>query len=295
MNSCGPGSYVEVGRVGRMENATEVTAAGIARLAEGPDGPRSAAGGDGTPTSSRWAAPRPALLRARRGRGAAARRAKARRGPALRERVWQRSLAGHCGPGHRAAARRKAVLLLVHDRSTEWLALNGESDDRLLAERLPAALEGASSPPLRTGPRARPPPRRQPPCSSVPRVARRRRARRRPRHPPRLRVPARPPPDANPRQYTTPPGPAALMAALAGPADTASTRPAAPAQFLLRAVRHRPARGPAPTGQGSKCPTSRRHRPAPALDDPGSTPAAHPSATAAADTLRGDACRRRAG
>ncbi|MFI6879323.1 N-6 DNA methylase [Streptomyces sp. NPDC050400] len=272
-----------------MENATEVTAAGIARLAgvgraavsnwrrRHADFPRPVGGTETSPSFAlaeveEW-------LRAQ---------GKLAEVP-LRERVWQQ-LAGHPAGPVTALLHAGAVLLLVHDRSTEWLALNGESDDRLLAERLPAALEGVLAP--RFGPaheRALATPKAAALLPSVPLLrgaaelaadlgTRRAFAFLLGRHL-----------DANPRQYTlTPPGPAALMAALAGPADTALD-PACGTGALLRAVRTLDPRADQHLyGQDSAPDLAALTALRLALDDSGSTPP--PTLrTAAADTLRGDA------
>ncbi|MER6674920.1 N-6 DNA methylase [Streptomyces sp. NPDC000983] len=122
-----------------QDNATEVTAAGIARLAgvgraavsnwrrRHADFPKPVGG---TETSPSFAlAEVEAWLR---GQGKLAE-------VPLRERVWQQ-LAGHPEGPVAALTRAGCVLLLIHDRPTLWLEVAGGSDERLAA-MLPGALE----------------------------------------------------------------------------------------------------------------------------------------------------------
>ncbi|KOT28468.1 restriction endonuclease subunit M, partial [Streptomyces caelestis] len=129
---------------GMQDNATEVTAAGIARLAgvgraavsnwrrrhtdfPGPVG--------GTETSPSFALAEVEGWLRRHGRLA---------GIPLRERVWQR-LAGHPGGPVTALTHAGCALLLIHDRSPVWLEVSSGSDERLAA-MLPAALEQVLAP-----------------------------------------------------------------------------------------------------------------------------------------------------
>ncbi|MFI0239694.1 N-6 DNA methylase [Streptomyces sp. NPDC016845] len=273
-----------------QENATEVTAAGIARLAgvgraavsnwrrRHADFPRPVGG---TETSPSFAlAEIEDWLRAQ---------GKLAEVP-LRERVWQQ-LAGHPAGPVTALLHAGSVLLLVHDRPTEWLALAKTDDDHTLAELLSPALEGVLTPRFgHTTQRALP---TADPAALLPSVsllrgvgelaadlgARRTFAFLLGRHL-----------DANPRQYTlTPPGPAELMAALAGPAKTALD-PACGTGALLHAVRALDTRpGQRLYGQDSTAELAALTALRLALDGQdgqGGTPAIR---TAAADTLRGDA------
>ncbi|MFC5805488.1 N-6 DNA methylase, partial [Streptomyces formicae] len=153
----------------------------------------------------------------------------------LRERVWQQ-VAAHPDGAVTALGQAGCALLLVRDRPTAWLELTAVSDVRL-ATMLPKALEAVLTP--RFGPpgeRAVPTPDAAALRGSVPllrgaaELAAETGARQAfefllGRHL-----------DANPRQYTlTPPGPAALMAALAGPAATVLD-PACGTGALLRAA-----------------------------------------------------------
>ncbi|WP_187282681.1 N-6 DNA methylase [Streptomyces sp. MS191] len=221
------------------ESAAEVTAAGIARLAgvgraavsnwrrRHADFPRPVGG---TETSPSFAlADVEGWLRAQ---------GKLAEVP-LRERVWQQ-IAGHPGGAVTALVHAGAVLLLVRDRSAAWLKLAALSDERL-AETLPVALDETLT--RRFGAeRAVRTPAAAELAVSVPlmrgaaELAAESGARQAfefllGRHL-----------DANPRQYTlTPPGPAALMAALAaGPGDSRPTvlDPASGTGTLLRAVRN---------------------------------------------------------
>ncbi|MFE4252159.1 N-6 DNA methylase [Streptomyces sp. NPDC056910] len=218
-----------------QDNATEVTAAGIARLAgvgraavsnwrrRHPDFPKPVGGTETSPSFAladveNWLREQGKLAEV-----------------PLRERVWQQ-LAGHpAGPGV-GLLHAGCALLLVHDRPTDWLELAAVSDEHL-AQRLPAALDDVLN--RRFGPRDERAVR-LPDTGLLPSV-------------PLLRGAAELAAelgarqtyefllgrhlDANPRQYTlTPAGPAQLMAALAGPARTVLD-PACGTGALLRAVR----------------------------------------------------------
>ncbi len=254
----------EVERV--HDNATEVTAAGIARLAgvgraavsnwrrRHADFPRPVGG---TETSPSFALAEIEEWLRRQGKLAEV---------PLRERVWQQ-LAGHPAGPVTALVHAGCALLLVRDRPTDWLEIAAVSDPRM-AELLPDALTkvvtarfgahpaggaprtdggsqsgrsgaptvpGASAAP--TGPAAVTVPAPGDLAPSVPllrgvaELAAERGARQTfefllGRHL-----------DANPRQYTlTPTGPAELMAELAGEARTVLD-PASGTGTLLRAVR----------------------------------------------------------
>ncbi|WP_327355550.1 N-6 DNA methylase [Streptomyces sp. NBC_01304] len=222
------------------DNATEVTAAGIARLAgvgraavsnwrrRHADFPKPVGGTETSPAFALtdvedWL----------RGQGKLAE-------VPLRERVWQQ-LAGHPAGPVTALLHAGGALLLVHERPTDWLELSAVSDRRL-AELLPGTLGVVLT--QRFGPAA---PERAvhtpDPADLLPSV-------------PLMRGSAELAAelgarqtfefllgrhlDANPRQYTlTPPGPAALMAALAGPAR-AVLDPACGTGALLKAVEPRP-------------------------------------------------------
>ncbi|MGW6567263.1 N-6 DNA methylase [Streptomyces sp. NPDC054975] len=221
------------------EHAAEVTAAGIARLAgvgraavsnwrrRHADFPRPVGGTETSPSFAladveNW-------LRAQ---------GKLAEVP-LRERVWQQ-VAGHPAGAVTALAHAGCALLLVRDRSSAWPKLAAVSDERL-AETLPVALEevlterlGAERAVLTPTPSELAP--SVPLLRGAADLAAETGARQAfefllGRHL-----------DANPRQYTlTPPGPAALMAALAAPA--AGPRPtvldpASGTGSLLRAVEH---------------------------------------------------------
>ncbi|MEV5428617.1 N-6 DNA methylase [Streptomyces sp. NPDC052701] len=127
-----------------QDNATEVTAAGIARLAgvgraavsnwrrRHADFPKPVGG---TETSPSFAlAEVEAWLRRHR---------KLAEVP-LRERVWQQ-LAGHPEGPVTALTHAGCVLLLIHDRPTVWLDVSAGSDERLAA-MLPEALERVLTP-----------------------------------------------------------------------------------------------------------------------------------------------------
>ncbi|MFE7777999.1 N-6 DNA methylase [Streptomyces sp. NPDC057445] len=202
------------------DNAAEVTAAGIARLAgvgraavsnwrrRHADFPRPVGGTETSPSFAladveQWLRDQGKLAEV-----------------PLRERVWQQ-LSGHPDGAVTALVHAGCALLLVRDRHTAWLELAAVSDERM-ATMLPTAVEAVLTP--RFGPadeRAVPTPdtpalrRSVPLLRGVAELAAETGARQAfeflvGRHL-----------DANPRQYTlTPPGPAALMAALAGPAST---------------------------------------------------------------------------
>ncbi|MGW4022476.1 N-6 DNA methylase [Streptomyces sp. NPDC005009] len=129
-----------------QDNATEVTAAGIARLAgvgraavsnwrrRHTDFPRPVGG---TETSPSFAlAEVEGWLRGH---------SKLAEVP-LRERVWQQ-LAGHPAGPVTALTHAGCVLLLIHDRSPVWLEVSSGSDERLAA-LLPGALEQVLTPRL---------------------------------------------------------------------------------------------------------------------------------------------------
>jgi hypothetical protein len=130
------------GRV--QDNATEVTAAGIARLAgvgraavsnwrrRHADFPKPVGG---TETSPSFALAEVESWLRRQGKLAEV---------PLRERVWQQ-LAGHPEGPVTALTHAGCVLLLIHDRPTDWLELSAGSDERLAA-MLPAALESVLTP-----------------------------------------------------------------------------------------------------------------------------------------------------
>jgi hypothetical protein len=222
-----------------QHNATEVTAAGIARLAgvgraavsnwrrRHADFPKPVGG---TETSPSFALAEVEAWLRDQGKLAEV---------PLRERVWQQ-LAGHPEGPVTALVHAGCVLLLIHDRPTDWLELSAGSDERLAA-LLPAALDQVITPRFGapheravntpTGPELL--------TSAVllrgaAELAAERGARQTyefllGRHL-----------DANPRQYTLTPGDlATLMADLAGPARTALD-PACGTGALLRAVTARP-------------------------------------------------------
>lgn len=226
------------------ENASEVTAAEIARLAgvgraavsnwrrRHADFPRPVGGTESSPSFDlseieQWLRDQGKLAEV-----------------PLRERVWQQ-LVGHPSGPVAALVRSGCALLLVRDRHPAWLELAQVSDERMAA-RLPAALDqvltarfgedttalfGGLFTPAASG--GDPAPLRDsvPLLRAVAELAAELGARQAfefllGRHL-----------DANPRQYTlTPPGPAALMAALAGPALRSVLDPAAGTGTLLRAV-----------------------------------------------------------
>ncbi|MEU9502507.1 N-6 DNA methylase [Streptomyces sp. NPDC048196] len=162
----------------------------------------------------------------------------------LRERVWQQ-LVGH--PAGAAAALRQAgaVLLLAHDRPAAWQQLRGAADDTELTGVLPAMLDSVLAARLGPGHPVRGLTREAlaPSAALV-------------RSTGELATLDGAPEayafllgrhlDANPRQYTlTPPGPAALMAELAAVAGPLTTvlDPACGAGALLAAARERTADG----------------------------------------------------
>ncbi|MFI8522480.1 N-6 DNA methylase [Streptomyces sp. NPDC085481] len=200
------------------DSAAEVTAAGIARLAgvgraavsnwrrRHADFPKPVGG---TETSPSFALPDiEAWLRAQ---------GKLAEVPP-RERVWQ-LIAGHPAGAATALVHAGCALLLVRDRPAAWPALAAVADERLAAV-LPVPLEETLTERLGAE-RAVRTPTAAALAPSVPLV----------RGAAELAAETGPRDafefllgrhlDANPRQYTlTPPGPAALMAALAGPAAT---------------------------------------------------------------------------
>ncbi|WP_205628321.1 N-6 DNA methylase, partial [Streptomyces showdoensis] len=155
----------------------------------------------------------------------------------LRERVWQ-LVAGHPAGAVTALVHAGCALLLVRDRRAAWPALAAVPDERL-AEVLPVPLEEALTERLGAERAVRTPSAAEltpsvPLLRGVVELAAAAAAA--PAAAPPTATGATPAPDttgahdayafllgrhldANPRQYTlTPPGPAALMAALAGPA-----------------------------------------------------------------------------
>ncbi len=221
------------------DKSTEVTAAGIARLAgvgraavsnwrrRHGDFPKPVGGTDTSPAFAlaeveRWLRAQGKLVEV-----------------PLRERVWQQ-LAGHPAGPSTALAHTGLALLLLRDRPPAWLALSAVSDERLAA-LLPGELDAVVT--TRFGVRRSRAVRVPAPAELLPSV-------------PLLRGAADLAAelgahrtyefllgrqlDANPRQYTlTPEGPAALMAHLAGPARTVLD-PACGTGALLRAVPARP-------------------------------------------------------
>ncbi len=127
-----------------QDNATEVTAAGIARLAgvgraavsnwrrRHADFPKPVGG---TETSPAFALAEVESWLRDQGKLAEV---------PLRERVWQQ-LVGHPEGPAIALVHAGCVLLLVNDRPTVWLELGAVSDARL-AERLPASLDQVLTP-----------------------------------------------------------------------------------------------------------------------------------------------------
>ncbi|MFH8346269.1 N-6 DNA methylase [Streptomyces sp. NPDC018045] len=138
----------------------------------------------------------------------------------LRERVWQQ-LVSHPGGAATALRHAGAVLLFVRDRPSAWRRLNAAADDTELAGMLPAILESVLAAHLG---------RHHPvhgltrdallPSAALVRATAELAAEEDGAVPAFEFLLGRHL-DANPRQYTlTPPGPAGLMAALAGPART---------------------------------------------------------------------------
>ncbi|MDL5202019.1 N-6 DNA methylase [Streptomyces sp. ALI-76-A] len=127
-----------------QDNATEVTAAGIARLAgvgraavsnwrrRHTDFPKPVGG---TETSPAFALAEVEAWLRHQGKLAEV---------PLRERVWQQ-LAGHPAGPVTALIHAGCVLLLIHDRPTVWLDVSAGSDERLAAT-LPGALEQVLTP-----------------------------------------------------------------------------------------------------------------------------------------------------
>ncbi|MFF0023176.1 N-6 DNA methylase [Streptomyces sp. NPDC004082] len=218
-----------------QENGTEVTAAGIARLAgvgraavsnwrrRHADFPKPVGG---TETSPSFALPEVEEWLRDQGKLAEV---------PLRERVWQH-LAGHPEGPVTALVHAGCGLLLIHDRPTVWLELSATSDERL-AGLLPAALEQVLTPRFGT-PRGRavstPSAAELLPSAPLLRGAAELAAELGARQTYEFLLGRHL--DANPRQYTlTPGGLAALMAELAGPARTVLD-PACGTGALLRAV-----------------------------------------------------------
>ncbi|SDL04416.1 N-6 DNA methylase [Streptomyces indicus] len=221
------------------ENATEVTSAGIARLAgvgraavsnwrrRHADFPKPVGG---TETSPSFALAEVEAWLRRQGKLAEV---------PLRERVWQQ-LAGHpAGPGT-ALQHIGCTLLLVHERPTDWLELSAVSDRRL-AELLPEACDKVLTDRFGAGPhRAAQVPATEALHASVPllRAAAELAAELGTRQTFEFLLGRHL--DAGSRQYTpTPAGPAALMARLAGPVRSVLD-PACGTGALLRAVTPRP-------------------------------------------------------
>ncbi|WP_189217911.1 MULTISPECIES: N-6 DNA methylase [Streptomyces] len=221
------------------DNGTEVTAAGIARLAgvgraavsnwrrRHADFPRPVGGTENSPSYA--LAEVEAWLR---GQGKLAE-------VPLRERVWQQ-LAGHPEGSTTALVRTGCVLLLLHDRHPDWLRVSAGPDERL-AGLLPGALDqvltarfGGTRPPGLTAPTAEALLPDVPLLRGAAELAAESGARQTfefllGRHL-----------DANTRPYTpTPDGLAGLMADLAGPARSVLD-PACGTGALLRAVASRP-------------------------------------------------------
>ncbi|MFI0513889.1 N-6 DNA methylase [Streptomyces sp. WSLK1-5] len=133
-----------------QDNATEVTAAGIARLAgvgraavsnwrrRHADFPRPVGG---TETSPSFALAEVESWLREQGKLAEV---------PLRERVWQQ-LSGHPDGPVTALIHAGCVLLVIHDRPPVWLEVSSGSDERL-AEMLPGALREVFTPRFGAGP-----------------------------------------------------------------------------------------------------------------------------------------------
>lgn len=219
------------------EHAAEVTAAGIARLAgvgraavsnwrrRHADFPRPVGGTETSPSFAladveQWLRSQGKLAEV-----------------PLRERVWQQ-VTGHPAGAVTALVQAGCVLLLVRDRSTAWPALAAVSDRRL-CETLPVALEEVLAERFGAERAVRTPNASElTPSVALVRGAADLAAETGARQAFEFLLGRHL--DANPRQYTlTPPGPAALMAALAapgaGPRPTVLD-PASGTGTLLRAV-----------------------------------------------------------
>ncbi|MGW0461051.1 N-6 DNA methylase [Streptomyces tendae] len=218
-----------------QDHGTEVTAAGIARLAgvgraavsnwrrRHADFPKPVGG---TETSPSFAlADVEAWLRAQ---------GKLAEVPP-RERVWQQ-LVGHPEGPAAALVHAGCALLLVHDRPTLWLEASAGSDERL-ADLLPAALDQVLDARFGPGPEravTTPAGPRLLPSAPLLRGAAELAAGSGARNAYEFLLGRHL--DANPRQYTLTPGPLAdLMAELAGPARTVLD-PACGTGSLLRAA-----------------------------------------------------------
>ncbi|KAA0930770.1 N-6 DNA methylase, partial [Streptomyces apricus] len=218
-----------------QENGTEVTAAGIARLAgvgraavsnwrrRHADFPRPVGGTETSPSFAlaeveEW-------LRAQ---------GKLAEVP-LRERVWQQ-VAGHPQGPVTALVHTGCALLLLHDRPTVWLELTAGSDERL-ADLLPGPLDQVLTPhfgALRKRAVATPDAAQLRSSAALLRAAGDLAAELGARKAYEFLLGRHL--DANPRQYTlTPSGLAALMADLAGPAGKVLD-PACGTGALLRAA-----------------------------------------------------------
>ncbi|MDT0466084.1 N-6 DNA methylase [Streptomyces gibsoniae] len=218
-----------------QDNGTEVTAAGIARLAgvgraavsnwrrRHTDFPKPVGG---TETSPSFALTEVENWLRRQGKLAEV---------PLRERVWQQ-VAGHPEGPVTALVHAGCVLVLVHDRPTVWQEASAGSDARL-AELLPTALEQVLTPRFGTprGPATPfPTPAELLPSAPLLRAAADLAAELGPQQAYEFLLGRHL--DANPRQYTlTPADLAALMAELAGPARSVLD-PACGTGALLRAV-----------------------------------------------------------
>ncbi|MFI6639262.1 N-6 DNA methylase [Streptomyces sp. NPDC050504] len=229
---------------GRVRDAGEVTAAGIARLAgvgraavsnwrrRHADFPKPVGG---TETSPAFALAEVEEWLRRQGKLAEV---------PLRERAWQQ-VADHPAGSLTALVHAGCALLLLRERPAEWLEPGASSDVRL-SRMLPAALEAVLAP--RLGPpgpgRAvrTPDPEQLLPSAPLLRSAVELAAETGVRQAFEFLLGRHL--DANPRQYTlTPPGPAALMAAIAGPAATVLD-PACGTGALLHAAVSAPADAP---------------------------------------------------